>query len=260
MSISVQWPSNGTCKKAPSKLRREVNIREAIGSCKQRCNVFFSPSGDSASDTVHEESQVRMAVGEHDEFINFAGNGSKRASHSRDGITSSLEATSLAIDGTELFKGNPGSASVMVSHIIAAEHKNLALLEALNPIGGHPGKRLLLGKEIFFKVDGLAIQFLPADLLVVLSAAGPHLVPHHSRALDRSLEIHRAANTKAACSLLGILIRTDVSKDPALCGQRFHQFLDHLCRIDMRTVLKSISNHGNKNVVALFGKYNRLSY
>lgn len=110
------------------ELRREVNIREAIGSCKQRCDVLISPAGDAASDTGHKESQVRMAVGKHDEFIDFAGNGSKRARHRRDCITPSLKATSLAIDGTELFKGNPGSASVMVSHFIASEYKDLALL------------------------------------------------------------------------------------------------------------------------------------
>lgn len=237
------------------ELRREVNIREAIGSCKQRCDVLISPAGDAAADARDEELHFRVAVGEADEIFHVSGDGAHRQVHRGDGVAPALQADALAVDGTEAFVGQAGGAAVVVPFPVAAEHEDLSVGEFRDAGRRYAQERLLLRKEVLVEVDGNPFFLAHPHFLVEFTVAGVHFAPHHFGSPGGDLEVHRAADTQPGSRAVGVLVGADVGESPALLAQGIHQLADHLRVVDVGTVFESVGNDGHEHVVAVLDDF-----
>ncbi len=81
--------------------------------------------GDAATYWGYQEMLLGMSLGIGDESIHVWTDGFHAALHRRDGITLTLQAYTLAHDGTEMQAGNAGCTTTMHASQIAAKHKNL---------------------------------------------------------------------------------------------------------------------------------------
>ncbi len=231
---------------------REEDVRQAISIGEQPGDLLVGVVGGAASDAGDEERHFRMLVGELDELPYRSVDVSESDSIGGDGIAPSLQAAGLPVDGTELFQGKTGGTTAVVSGQIASEDEDLVFTELFNVVRSYTVQHLFLGEEVLFKVDGFASQLLKTDFLVVLPTAGAHLVKHDGGPFNRGLEVHGASDSHGACRLTGILVRTDVGEDPSLSGQGFHHLFDHVRGIMVRTVLESVGNDGDENMITFF--------
>lgn len=136
-------------------------------------------AGIAAADGGDEESLFGMCVGEADEFVDFAGDGFEGGAHRGDGVAAALEATALAVDGTEAFEGEAGGAALVVAGRVTAEDDNLAVAKGIDARRRHAVQGLPRSEEVVFEIDLFARCLGTAHFLIVFSAAGADPVPHH---------------------------------------------------------------------------------
>lgn len=98
-----------------------MDITHIPRTVKHRRDVSRMISSVAASYCRHQELQVRMRLCVIDELLNLDMQPPHGESYCWDSITLSLRAFRIAIDGTEMPAGKPGSSSIVEPVDIAAE-------------------------------------------------------------------------------------------------------------------------------------------
>ena len=87
------------------------DVGDIEGISKQRGDLLVSETGDSASYPGYIEGELWVLTGKVDEFVDVGFDGLYPTLHGGYGIAVPLESDPLSVDGSELFKGDTGCTS-----------------------------------------------------------------------------------------------------------------------------------------------------
>ena len=111
------------------------DILHVVSLLEQRRDFIIRESSNATADAGNKERQILVLFGELDELIHVGLDSIYPTLHRWDAIALTLQAYALAHDGSKLAVGYIGRPASVHTFKIAAEHKDLVLLELSNKIG-----------------------------------------------------------------------------------------------------------------------------